>query len=200
MSYPPQPGNEQNPYGQGQNPYGQQGQPGYPQQGQPGGYPGYPQQGQPGGYPGYPQQGGHHGGMVPNAYAGWFSRVVAYILDSIIFFLPGSVISMFGMPTTAGEDPGALYYLGALLNVAALLLMGYLTGTTGQTPGKKAVSIEVLKESTGKPVGAGIGIARVLLHIVNSLPCMLGYLWPLWDAKKQTFADKIVGTVVVRKI
>jgi uncharacterized RDD family membrane protein YckC len=26
----------------------------------------------------------------------------------------------------------------------------------------------------------------------------LGYLWPLWDPRKQTFADKIVGSVVVR--
>ncbi|NJP68332.1 RDD family protein [Streptomyces spiramenti] len=200
MSYPPQPGNEQNPYGQGQNPYGQQGQPGHPQQGQPGGYPGYPQQGQPGGYPGYPQQGGHHGGVVPNAYAGWGSRVVAYILDYIVFYTVPAILMVAGTPTVVGESPGGLYYFGVLLSIAAMILWGYLTGTTGQTPGKKAVSIEVLKESTGKPVGAGIGIARTLLHIVNALPCFLGFLWPLWDAKKQTFADKIVGTVVVRKI
>jgi hypothetical protein len=25
----------------------------------------------------------------------------------------------------------------------------------------------------------------------------LGYLWPLWDAKRQTFADKICSTVVL---
>ncbi|MDQ1539752.1 MAG: hypothetical protein QOH29_478, partial [Actinomycetota bacterium] len=25
----------------------------------------------------------------------------------------------------------------------------------------------------------------------------LGYLWPLWDSKRQTFADKILKTVVV---
>ena len=27
--------------------------------------------------------------------------------------------------------------------------------------------------------------------------CYFGWLFPLWDAKRQTFADKIIGTVVV---
>jgi uncharacterized RDD family membrane protein YckC len=26
---------------------------------------------------------------------------------------------------------------------------------------------------------------------------LLGYLWPLWDDKRQTFADKICSTVVL---
>jgi uncharacterized RDD family membrane protein YckC len=29
--------------------------------------------------------------------------------------------------------------------------------------------------------------------------CYVGYLWPLWDDKRQTFADKILGTVVVER-
>ncbi len=28
--------------------------------------------------------------------------------------------------------------------------------------------------------------------------CYLGYLWPLWDKKKQTFADKIFGTYSIK--
>ena len=36
-------------------------------------------------------------------------------------------------------------------------------------------------------------------HVLDSLPCYLGYLWPLWDAKRQTFADKIMSTVVVEQ-
>jgi uncharacterized RDD family membrane protein YckC len=40
---------------------------------------------------------------------------------------------------------------------------------------------------------------RGLAHIVDSIPCDLGYLWPLWDSKRQTFADKICGTIVVQR-
>jgi uncharacterized RDD family membrane protein YckC len=32
---------------------------------------------------------------------------------------------------------------------------------------------------------------------VDGIICYIGWLFPLWDAKKQTLADKIMGTVVV---
>jgi hypothetical protein len=38
-------------------------------------------------------------------------------------------------------------------------------------------------------------VARQICH---GLKFGIGYLWPLWDGKRQTFADKIVGTVVIR--
>ena len=39
---------------------------------------------------------------------------------------------------------------------------------------------------------------RQLAHIVDSLICYIGWLFPLWDAKRQTIGDKIMGTVVVK--
>jgi hypothetical protein len=39
---------------------------------------------------------------------------------------------------------------------------------------------------------------RALSHILDSLACYIGWLWPLWDGKKQTFADKVCSTVVVQ--
>ena len=38
------------------------------------------------------------------------------------------------------------------------------------------------------------------INIVNAIPCYLGYLWPLWDAKRQTFADKIMSTYVIKAV
>jgi uncharacterized RDD family membrane protein YckC len=52
----------------------------------------------------------------------------------------------------------------------------------------------------GQPVGGGIAFVRDLCHILDGLPCILlpiGFLWPIWDSRRQTFADKIVNTVVV---
>jgi hypothetical protein len=34
---------------------------------------------------------------------------------------------------------------------------------------------------------------------LDSLACYVGWLWPIWDSKRQTFADKIMKTVVVRQ-
>ena len=62
----------------------------------------------------------------------------------------------------------------------------------------KQMGIRLLRESDGQPVGGGLGIARYFVHIVDGVPCIpLGYLWPLWDPKKQTFTDKIFSYVVV---
>ena len=39
---------------------------------------------------------------------------------------------------------------------------------------------------------------RDLAHFVDAVICYVGFLFPLWDSKRQTLADKIVSTVVVR--
>jgi uncharacterized RDD family membrane protein YckC len=91
--------------------------------------------------------------------------------------------------------------LGNLLSVLALawaLYNAYLQGSTGQSIGKKTVGLRLLREQDGQVIGGGLGIGRYFLHLLDSLPCLLGFLWPLWDAKKQTFADKIVKSVVIK--
>lgn len=88
--------------------------------------------------------------------------------------------------------------LGDVAGIVIFLYFGYLTGTTGQTPGRKVVGITVRRESDGQLLGAGAGIGRGFLHILDALPILLGYFWPIWDTKNQTFADKIIGSVVVK--
>jgi hypothetical protein len=44
-----------------------------------------------------------------------------------------------------------------------------------------------------------MSFVRYIAHVLDSIPCYLGYLWPLWDAKRQTFADKVIGTVVIEQ-
>ena len=57
--------------------------------------------------------------------------------------------------------------------------------------------VKLVKEVTGQPIGMGMAFVRDLAHIVDSLICYVGWLFPLWDAKRQTLADKMLGTVVV---
>ncbi|MEV7318955.1 RDD family protein [Streptomyces sp. NPDC093970] len=191
-----------NPYGQPQNP--QQGQPGYgyPQQGQPGyqqapqgvppqqGY-GYPQQ------PGYPQQGGYgypqqgYGAMPP--YANWGWRVLSRLIDSIVLGIPYILVVVGG-----AKSIPALVIVGLLVVIGLFIYQIVQEGRTGQTIGKKVVGTRTLKEDTGQPIGAGMAFVRQLAHFLDSLPCYLGYLWPAWDAKRQTFADKVCGTIVIR--
>ena len=54
----------------------------------------------------------------------------------------------------------------------------------------------LVSQTTGQPVGRGTVFLREIAHVADA-PLYLGYLWPLWDTQRQTFADKIMTTVVV---
>ena len=139
---------------------------------------------QPGGYP--PPGGGQPAGF--GQLAEWPQRALGGLIDFVGPSIVANVIGRIVGP------------LGALLSLAALgwgIYNAYLNGTTGQSFGKKIVGLKVVGEQTGQVIGAGMGILRWLCHFVDSLICFVGWLFPLWDAKKQTIADKIMKTVVI---
>ena len=92
--------------------------------------------------------------------------------------------------------------LGSLVSLGAFgfgLYNAYLNGETGQSVGKKMQGIKVISQETGQPIGGGMGIARGLCHIVDGIICFFGYIYGLFiDKDKQTIADKIIKTVVVK--
>ncbi len=200
-------GDPNNPYTQ-QPGYGQpQQQPGYPQvpqQGQQPGY-GYPQAPPAQPYGAYPQQGippmgaPGMGGMPP--LANWGQRVGAYLLDLLIML--GPFYALMGLVAAVGdsEDPGALGVLpilGFIYLVFMLFFQVHKEGKTGQTIGKKVLGISLHREADGSTLGFGMAFVRKLAHFLDSAACYLGWLWPLWDEKNQTFADKVCSTVVIK--
>ncbi|BCI86128.1 Proline-rich antigen [Mycobacterium innocens] len=72
---------------------------------------------------------------------------------------------------------------------------GYRQGTTGSSIGKSVLKFKVVSETTGQPLGFGMSLVRQLAHFVDAIICYVGFLFPLWDAKRQTLADKIMTTV-----
>ncbi|MCO6009370.1 RDD family protein [Actinoallomurus purpureus] len=203
-------GQQQPGYGQQQPGYGQQQQPGYGQDyGQQQGYgqqPGYGQQdyGQQPGYgqqqpaygQQYPQQ-GYGTGYNQGQYASWIYRVGGFIIDLLIALVPYGILYAIGGAIGGGVG-GLVIFLGFLVYLGLILWMKYQEGTTGQTPGKKLLGIKLIKEDTGQPVGFGLAVGRFFAHILDGLACYIGYLWPLWDDKSQTFADKVCTTIVVQ--
>ena len=72
-----------------------------------------------------------------------------------------------------------------------------LQGWTGATPGKRVAGVAVVRVSDGLPVGFLASALRVVAHLLDAI-FLIGYLRPLWNARKQTFADSIVGTLAVQ--
>jgi uncharacterized RDD family membrane protein YckC len=188
----------------------------------PGGYPPPPQQ-QGGGYP--PPQGGAGYPPPPQApvqalpqqaYTPWLTRVLAWIVDYIPFLILFGIgfgllagtretvcvtdISEYQLGEFCAEGASTLglvsFWVCLLLAFAYLIWnYGYRQGTTGSSIGKSIMKFKVVSEKTGQPIGFGLSIVRQLAHIVDSAICYIGYLFPLWDAKRQTLADKIMTTV-----
>lgn len=169
------------------------------------GTPGYGAQPQPYAQPAYGQ-------VMP--YASWWSRVGAYLLDGLVVmavlivpFGVGAAIAFAGAKTDPVTDE--LTDVNPLGFV--IIVLGYLAvfafaiwnqairqGRTGQSLGKQWVGIQVVRADSGQFLGAGTGFLRLIMNSILG-SCFLNYLWPLWDERKQTWHDKVVGSVVIRK-
>jgi uncharacterized RDD family membrane protein YckC len=135
-------------------------------------------------------------------YASWIQRVGAYLVDAVCvapFSILAAVVGRGTDDATGLPTVNAFYWIFLVL---AIVVQGYnrwfQAGKTGQSWGKKVLGIRLVSEQTGQPIGAGMAFLRDLAHIVDGIICYIGFLFPLWDAKKQTLADKIVKTLVVR--
>ena len=127
---------------------------------------------------------------VPTAspYASWGQRVLAYLIDiAPIVILELIFVRLF-----------ALFLIVALASLGwTVYNRWYQGGTTGQSLGKKVLNLRLVSEETGQPIGMLMAFVRDICHFIDGIICYVGYLFPLWDAKRQTIADKIVKTVVV---
>jgi uncharacterized RDD family membrane protein YckC len=88
--------------------------------------------------------------------------------------------------------------LGVLAWLVIWLYNGcYLNGTTGQSWGKRALRLKLVRMADTQLIGAGAAVVRGLAHILDILTLGVGFLLPLWDARRQTLADKVMKTIVV---
>jgi len=158
--------------------------------------PNQPPYGQPAyGQPAYGQPA--YGAPQAVPYADWPKRALGYLIDLAIL-LPFYLVAGIGAGIGGGFG-GLLMAIGYLAAIGvAIWNIVIKQGATGQTIGKGVIGTKLISEATGQPLGAAMTFVRQLLHIVDSVPCIpVGYLWPLWDEKRQTFADKILKTIVI---
>jgi uncharacterized RDD family membrane protein YckC len=175
----------------------------------------------PGGYPPPPPP---PAWVLPTqAYTRWIARLGAFIVDiipaAVVFGIGGVIGQIAGDCSEIRTDARRVGYCGwadtanggTLLGLAFMLALvsyaltlayliwnfGYRQGKTGSSIGKSVLKFKVVSERTWQPIGFWLSIVRQVVHWVDQLVCYIGFLWPLWDNKRQTFADKIMGTVCV---
>ena len=124
-------------------------------------------------------------------------RFAAWLIDIVIIWVSLRVLSATPIDELIPLDFG-IYDLSAIDFLLAFLYYILLTGTRGQTLGKMALGIKVVREE-GLPPGLGYAALREFPgKLISSIALLLGFLWIIWDRDKQGWHDKIAGTHAVR--
>lgn len=158
------------------------------------------------------------------AYAGFRARLGAFVLDGLLhmaFLLPAAALLVVSVargrdrPCSVGSvvdgratgvchtpNEGVLVVGFVAFFVGFILYAWFVStrlGRTGQTPGRRVMGTRVVDQHTGEPIGVRRALVRYLLAgTVSAWFCWLGHLWMLWDGRRQTWHDKLVGSIVVR--
>lgn len=134
-------------------------------------------------------------------YAGFWARVGAALIDTILllFVTLPLLTALYGSDYWASErlvQGPADFVVSYLLPAIAVIAFWVARGAT---PGKMAISAQVVDARTGAKPSVGQSIGRYLGYYVSTIPLGLGLLWVGIDPKKQGWHDKLAGTVVIRR-
>jgi uncharacterized RDD family membrane protein YckC len=137
------------------------------------------------------------------AYAGFWVRFVAYVIDSVILFgitlVLGAVSGGF-----VRTDPvtGLQTFNFGLEGLSFIVGIAYFVGfwtARSQTPGMMVFNLRIARAEDGGPLDLARAAIRYVGYVIASLPFGLGLIWAGFDSRKQGWHDKIARTFVVRQ-
>ncbi len=134
---------------------------------------------------------------------GFGRRLAATLIDAVFVWvmglLLGTAVGIAGLLLDM-FTPNRPAPLDALIVASGLVFsVAYFVAAwarSGQTIGKMFLGIKVVG-SDGAPLSWGAAVLRYIGYIVNALVLSLGFLWIVFDAKRQGWHDKIARSYVV---
>jgi uncharacterized RDD family membrane protein YckC len=125
--------------------------------------------------------------------ASFSRRWVGFLIDMLVIIGLGFAVTLvIGAPESA--DAGAAQ---GVLTVSLIKFgYGYIFNPRGWSPGKVVVGLRIVKQD-GSPPGLRRGLMRTAGTIFSEI-FYLGYLWAIFDSRRQTWHDKLAKTYVVR--
>lgn len=134
----------------------------------------------------------------PDDLAPWYVRAGALAVDVI----PGlAVVATMALVWPTLPLHSAWWWSIASVGGFAILVMAVnrslLPAVTGWSLGRALCRIVVVRRD-GAAVGPWRLLLRDLAHLLDTLSVFVGWLWPLWDPRRRTFADLLLHTEVRR--
>lgn len=141
--------------------------------------------------PGVP--GGH---ISHDDLAGFWTRFIAHVCDGLntmLVVLPFTAVA-------AQMEPGSAHDLVQTLGAAAsVYMLVRWTGLRGGSPLRVRYGVIVVDANDGSFIGMRRAFFRWMMSLASQMVLLLGYLWMIWDPKKQTWHDKVANSVVVNR-
>lgn len=132
-------------------------------------------------------------------YAGFWIRVVAWIIDAILLSIVGTMIILFFGGMAANPETGASPIATLLQVVAGFLYMTLLWSSNMQgTLGQKVCGLQVVNSSDGARISFLRAASRYLGLIVACAILLIGVIMVAFTARKQGLHDMIAGTYVIK--
>jgi len=137
-------------------------------------------------------------------------RFVAILIDTIIIAIIGGILSVpfnaLAVITNSASGTVTLSLasaVGGLVSLAIFVLyFTLLEGHYGQTVGKMAVKIKVVRETDGAPIDYSEAAVRTILRFLDLIPYIIPYLLGailMWSSEeKQRLGDRVAHTVVIK--
>ena len=131
-----------------------------------------------------------------NSLAPWHVRVGAFAVD----VLPGcAVVATMALVSFTVPPRGVWWWVSiSVAGVAFLLVLVnrlVLPTITGWSLGRAVSGIAVVGRDGVAP-GPWRLVLRDLAHLLDTASLFVGWLWPLWDSRRRTFSDMLLGTEV----
>lgn len=130
-------------------------------------------------------------------YAGFWIRVVAYIIDGIALSIIYLIVGAVGVTAAIAADQLwllVLLYVGFIVGVYAYFAL-MESSERQATLGKMAVGIKVGNER-GERITTMNSLGRTLGKILSTIILYIGYIMVGFDERKQGLHDKLANTVV----
>jgi uncharacterized RDD family membrane protein YckC len=131
--------------------------------------------------------------------ATWWQRVGAALID-LLALVPGLILIQVGgliVNNNAAAGQACIWVGIAVIAAISTYNRWYLQGTTGQSWGKRALDLKLIRMSDKEPVGGRRAFVRDLANLVDIIPLFgVGFLFPIWTINRQTLPDMVAKTVV----
>ena len=134
-------------------------------------------------------------------YATCSQRGRALFIDSlwwtiIVLFIPlgPSTDALMAAPEAFASTVVFWLMVGQCIPI---LVTGVMWGVWGTSPGKRALRLRIVDADTGQAMSVKQAILRTFGYLLTFGMLGAGFLWVLFNSRKQALHDRIANTVVV---